>query len=77
MYVTLLDRPGEADEWLLKRAIASNTTVPDLEDRVRYLRSALKAAFPAYKETVGCETLLHELVRKARKFGKNDGEFED
>jgi hypothetical protein len=76
-YVTLLDRPGEADEWLLKRAIASNTTVPDLEDRVRYLRRALKAAFPAYKETVGCENLLHELVRKARKFGKNDGEFED
>jgi hypothetical protein len=26
-YVTLSDRPGETDEWLIKRAIASSTTV--------------------------------------------------
>jgi hypothetical protein len=68
-YVTLLDRPGEADEWLLKRAIATSTIVPDLEDRVQYLRRALKAAFPAYHETAVCTALLGDLTRKAQKYG--------
>jgi hypothetical protein len=68
-YVTLFDRPAEADEWLLKRAIATSTTVPDLGDRVEYLRRALKAAFPAYNESSACITLLSELSRKAQKYG--------
>jgi len=68
-YVTLLDRPGEVDEWLLKRALASSTTVPDLEDRVQYLRRAIKSAFPAYNETSACTGLLSELSHKALKYG--------
>jgi hypothetical protein len=68
-YMILLDRPGEADEWLLKRAIATSTTVTDLENRVQYLRRALKAAFPAYHETAACTALLKDLKNKARKYG--------
>jgi hypothetical protein len=47
-YVTLTDRPGDMDEWLIERAIASSTTVVDLGERVHYLRKALSTAFPAY-----------------------------
>jgi hypothetical protein len=75
-YVTLLDRPGEADEWMIKRAIASTAIVPDLEDRVRYLRQALQAAFPAYKPTAGTEVLYEDLIRKARRYGKGETDID-
>jgi hypothetical protein len=69
-YVTLSDRPGETDEWLLKRAIASSTPVADLEARVQQLRSALKAAFPAYNETSATAQLFGDLKLKAQKLGQ-------
>jgi len=68
-YVTLLDRPGEADEWLLKRAILCTSPAPDLEPRVEHLRRAIKVAFPAYIETASCESLSRDVAHKARKFG--------
>ncbi|HEY0794170.1 MAG TPA: hypothetical protein VGD64_00160 [Acidisarcina sp.] len=68
-YVSLLDRPGEVDEWLLQRAMASTSAAPDLEARVQYLRRAIKVAFPSYTETTACESLYREVSRKARKFG--------
>ncbi len=64
-YVTLLDRPGDTDEWLIDRALASATTATDLKNRVSYLRKSIQSAFPAYKETSGARTLLDRLERKA------------
>ena len=69
-YVTLSDRPGEIDEWLIKRAIASSTTVSDLEARVQHLRDALKAAFPAYNETSAVGQLFGDLRSKAQRLGQ-------
>jgi hypothetical protein len=71
-YITLSDRPGETDEWLIKRAIASSTTVADLQARVQHLRGPLKAAFPAYKETTAVQQLLTELGTKAERLGQKN-----
>jgi len=68
-YLTLLDRPGEADEWLLKRALACNSPAPDLESRVQHLRRAIRVAFPSYTETASCESLYRDVAHKARKYG--------
>ena len=68
-YVTLTDRPGDMDEWLIHRAITSSTTVVDLGERVHYLRKALSVAFPAYKRTPTVDELYEKLRRKARKSG--------
>lgn len=76
-YVTLSDRPGETDEWLIKRAIDSSTAVTDLETRVRHLRVGLKAAFPAYKETSAVGQLLNELRSKAHRLGQKNAIAED
>ena len=66
-FVTLTDRPGDMDEWLINRAIASSTTVVDLGERLHYLRKALSTAFPAYKRTPTVDELYQKLRRKARK----------
>jgi hypothetical protein len=63
-YVTLLDRPGDTDEWVIKRALVSTATSPDLKDRVIYLRECIQAAFPAYEETIGARTLSADLDKK-------------
>lgn len=63
-YVTLSDRPGDTDEWLIKRALISTATSPDLKDRVIYLRKCIQAAFPAYAETIGARTLSADLEKK-------------
>lgn len=74
-YLTLLDRPGEADEWLLRRALACNSPAADLESRVLYLRRAIKMAFPPYAETSSCQGLYENVVQKARKFGISGAEL--
>src|SRR5665213_741992 len=56
-YVTLTDRPGDMDEWLISRAIGSSTIAGDLGERVDYLRNALSNAFPAYKHTPAVDQL--------------------
>jgi len=66
-YVTLTDRPGDMDEWLMARAISSTSTVVDLGERVHYLRKALSSAFPAYKHTPSVEQLYEKLGRKTRR----------
>ncbi len=71
-YVTLSDRPGETDEWLIKRAIASSTTVADLDTRVQHLRGVLNAAFPAYNETSAVGQLYGELKSKAQRLGQRN-----
>jgi hypothetical protein len=73
-YVTLLDRPGEADEWLLQRAIACTSPAPDLESRVQHLRRSIKVAFPSYTETPSCENLSLAVAHKARKYGSGNAE---
>jgi predicted NACHT family NTPase len=64
-YVTLLDRPADTDEWLIARALASTSTMPDLVERVAYLRAAVQAAFPAYKETSGSRREFGRLESRA------------
>jgi hypothetical protein len=73
-YVTLSDRPGDTDEWVVKRALASTATSPNLTERVRYLRSAIKSAFPAYEETSGARLLFERLEQK---FGQISGAARD
>jgi hypothetical protein len=63
-YVTLLDRPGDTDEWIIDRALSSASTATDLKDRVCYLRKSIQAAFPAYKESSGARELFERLERK-------------
>ena len=63
-YATLSDRPGDTDEWIIKRALESNATSADLKWRVNYLRNAIKMAFPAYQEASGARTLFEKLERK-------------
>jgi len=72
-YVTLTDRPGDTDEWLINRALVSSSAAPDLEERVTYLRKAIQAAFPAYKETSGARQLFDKLKLKVGKKSGNTG----
>jgi hypothetical protein len=69
-YITLSDRPAETDEWLIERALKSTSAVTDLEERVQTLRSALKAAFPAYEDTSSATILLSQLKSKAQRLGQ-------
>ena len=71
-YITLSDRPAETDEWLIERALKSTSAVTDLEERVQILRSALKAAFPAYEDTSSATILLSDLKSKAQRLGQRD-----
>jgi hypothetical protein len=66
-YVTLTDRPGEMDEWLISRALSSSTAAVDLVERVDYLRNAVAAAFPAYRGTPTIDQLSEKLRSKTRK----------
>jgi hypothetical protein len=66
-YVALSDRPGDTDEWLLKRGLASSATSSDLTERVIYLRSAIRSAFPTYAETSESRSLFERLEQKFRQ----------
>ncbi len=76
-YVTLLDRPGEVDEWLIKRALNCSSPAPDLEGRVQNLRRSIKAGFPSYVQTAACETMYQSMARKARKYSFDGIESEE
>jgi hypothetical protein len=65
-YVTLTDRPGDTDEWILDRALASTSTAPDLVDRVSWLRTAIQSAFPSYQETTAARQRWEKLLTKTK-----------
>jgi hypothetical protein len=65
-YVTLTDRPGDTDEWVLDRALISTSSAPDLVDRVSWLRTAIQSAFPSYQETIAAKQLWERLLTKTK-----------
>jgi hypothetical protein len=76
-YVTLSERPGDTDEWLLKRALESTTGSPDLLERVQYLRQHIKEAFPAYQEARGAMSLIERFRLKASVFNNKSPKTDD
>lgn len=65
-YVTMSDRPAEIDEWILKRALLSKSTVVDLASRAEYLRKAVVSSYPAYKPSADAGRLSVQVARKAK-----------
>jgi hypothetical protein len=77
-YVTMSERPAEMDEWISLRALASTSSIVDLEERLSVLKRSLFAAFPAYQEVSVATKLFAEVKAKAdRLAGRRQAELSE